>query len=69
MSQHETPEEELIRLRQKGQILDELLASNPHTCFHVNRIPFLPTSSVGDDSDYESECTSCGAILRQRPNR
>ena len=38
-------------------------------CQHPRRVRYTPEFSVGDESDYESSCLDCGAVLRQRPNR
>jgi len=36
---------------------------------HTKRVPYYPQRSVGDESDYQSRCVECGAILRDPPNR
>lgn len=38
-------------------------------CEHTSRRPYEPERSVGDESDYQSECRDCGAILRDPPTR
>jgi len=38
-------------------------------CRHLKRRPYDPEWSVGDESDYQSRCISCGQVLRDAPNR
>jgi hypothetical protein len=38
-------------------------------CEHAERWPYYPESSVGDESDYQSQCVRCGQVLRDPPNR
>lgn len=40
-----------------------------NACRHLRRVLYEPASSLGDESDYNSRCADCGALLRQEPNR
>lgn len=42
--------------------------SREQACEHKTRVPYEPESSVGDESDYQSRCVDCGAVLRDPPN-
>lgn len=37
-------------------------------CGHLRRKRYWPEFSVGDESDYNSQCLACGTLLRCHPN-